>query len=103
MTMMHDLPAMMAAELATARGSMALVTERRREIGVLTCEACKAKDPGGIARGVIIHEAEDVGCVWLLWVLPNVWSVSDESANGPMASCAKCQKVEVVRDLRFAS
>ena len=103
MNMNDKLPAMMAAELATTRGSMALVTERRREIGVLTCEACRAKDAGGIARGVIIHESADVGCVWLLWVLANGWSVIDESANGPITSCAKCQVVAVIRDLRLAS
>ncbi len=103
MMMTNDLPAMMAAELAASRGSMALVTERRREFGVITCEGCRAKDAGGNARGVIIYENDDTDAAWLLWVLPNGWSVSDESANGPITSCAKCQAVPVVRDLRFAS
>ena len=103
MNMIDKLPAAMAAELALTRGSMALVTERRREIGVLTCEVCKAKDAGGIARGVIVHERDDSDCVWLLWMLPNGWSMTDESANGPIVACAKCQSVSVLRDLRFAS
>ena len=103
MIMRNDLPAMMAAELATTRGSMVLVTERRRNLSVLTCEVCRAKDPGGIARGVIVHERDDSDCVWLLWMLPNGWSMTDESANGPIVACAKCQSVAVVRDLRFAS
>jgi hypothetical protein len=93
-----DVLATMAAE----RGSMVLVTERTREVGPMICEGCDARHPGGRAHGVIVQEHDATDAHWRLWVLPDGFSVSDESAKGPMASCPSCQAVPVVRVLRFA-
>ena len=91
------------ADLARAeRGSMALITERSRAFGALNCEACGASHPGGAARGVVVHEHDENDTVWLVWMFGDGFSVSDESANGPIAICTNDQVVPVLRTLRFA-
>jgi len=84
------------------RGSMVLVTERRREFGPLACEGCGRRHDGGSAHAVIVQESDDPQTHWLLWVFADAFSVTDETANGPIAICADCQVVPIVRTLRFA-
>jgi hypothetical protein len=75
-------------DLARAqRGSIALITERTRSFGTQTCEACRVSHPGGTARGVVVYEHDESDTVWLLWMFADGFSVSDESANGPIALC----------------
>lgn len=91
------------ANLTLQRGSMALLTEQRRHVGPVTCEGCNVTHPAGEARGVVVHEGPQQDAeAWLTWVLPDGWSVSDESAGGPMAVCPEHQAVPVLRGLRFA-
>lgn len=96
------LPNVPADLTHSKHGSMALITERLRTFGDLTCEACGTSHRGGTARGVIVHEHDESDTVWLLWIFEDGFSVSDESANGPIAICAKDQVVPVLRTLRFA-
>jgi hypothetical protein len=80
------------------RGSMVLVTERRRKIGPLTCEVCCDRNPGGIARGVVLDEPG--GCTpWILWMLADGWSESDHSA---IATCPEHQCDPLLKTMRFA-
>jgi hypothetical protein len=90
------------SETIGERGSMALVTERTRDFGLEACELCATPSHGGTAHAVIVQEDNDAETRWLLWVLADGFSVSDESAKGPIAVCAECQVVPVVRMLRFA-
>jgi hypothetical protein len=92
------------ADLTSAvdRGSMVLSTERRREFGPLTCEGCGRRHDGGPAHAAIVQEGDDIDARWLPWVFADGFSVSDETANGPIPICAGCQVVPVVRTLRFA-
>jgi hypothetical protein len=83
------------------RGSMVLLTERRRDFGPMTCEGCGLLHGGGHAHAAIVQESDDADTQWLLWVFDNGFSVSDESANGPISICADCQVVPVIRSLRF--
>ena len=92
------------AELASGeRGSIVLLTERRRDFGSMTCEGCGLLHGGGHAHAAIVQECDDADTQWLLWVFDNGFSVSDESANGPISICASCQVVPVIRSLRFDS
>jgi hypothetical protein len=87
---------------AVERGSMVLVTERRRDWGSITCETCGVLHKGGHARGVIVQEHDDADCQWLLWIFSDGFSISDESAKGPIAICSRCQAIPVIRIMRFA-
>ena len=88
-------------DLAKERGAMALVTMRTRELDGHACEGCGSYCGGGTARGVILQENDNIDANWLIWVLPNGFSVSDESANGPIAACSSCQASPVIKTLRF--
>jgi hypothetical protein len=80
------------------RGSMVLVTERRKALGALTCEVCNASRVGGIARGVVLDEpAGDTA--WLLWMLADGWSQSDHQE---MAACPEHQSDPLLKTIRFA-
>jgi hypothetical protein len=86
------------AEFSGPRGSMVLVTEKRRNIGPLTCEGCGELHAGGIARGVVLDEPG--GCTpWLLWMLGDGWSQSD---HGAMAACPEHQSDPLLKKMRFA-
>lgn len=80
---------------------MALVTLRTRDVGPLRCEVCGIERTAGLARGVVLDEGPDVGTVWLLWVLPDGWSVSDESSGATIAVCADDQSDPLIRVMRF--
>ena len=56
---------------------MVLITERRQALGPLSCEACNYSEPAGIARGVILDEPGQ-DSPWLLWMLADGWSHSDQ-------------------------
>jgi hypothetical protein len=85
------------AQFSGPRGSMVLVTERRRKIGPLTCEVCSDRNPGGIARGVVLDEP-DVCTPWLLWILGDGWSESEHSA---IAACPEHQSNPLLKTMRF--
>jgi hypothetical protein len=80
------------------RGSMVLVTERRRAIGNMNCEVCNASSTGGVARGVILDEPSS-DTPWLLWMLNDGFSMSD---HGNMAACPQHQSDPLLRIMRFA-
>jgi hypothetical protein len=86
------------AEYSGERGSMVLVTERRKALGVMTCEVCNAGHPGGIARGVVLDEPGG-DTPWLLWMLTDGWSQSD---HGQIAACSAHQLDPLLRIMRFA-
>ena len=81
-----------------ARGSMVLVTERRKALKAMTCEVCNSAHAGGIARGVVLDEP-GVDTPWLLWMLPDGWSESD---HGEMAACPEHQSDPLLKTIRFA-
>jgi len=80
------------------RGSMVLVTERRKRLGATTCEVCHATHLGGIARGVVLDEPGG-DTPWLLWMLADGWSQSD---HGEMVACSAHQSDPLLRIMRFA-
>jgi hypothetical protein len=84
------------------RGSMVLLTERRRTLGPQACERCGGLHDGGAVHAAIVQERDESDTQWLLWVLADGFSVSDESANGPIPICSDCQIVPVIRTLLFA-
>ena len=86
------------AEYSGERGSMVLVTERRKALGAMSCEVCNIRHPGGIARGVVIDERGG-DTPWLLWMLSDGWSQSD---HGQIAACPVHQSDPLVRIMRFA-
>jgi hypothetical protein len=86
------------AEYSGERGSMVLVTERRKALGAMTCEICNASHPGGIARGVVLDEPGG-DTPWLLWMLANGWSQSD---HVQIAACPAHQSDSLLRVMRFA-
>ena len=81
------------------RGSMVLVTERRKALGTLTCEVCRATHLGGLALGVVLDEPRG-DTPWLLWMLADGWSQSD---HGQMAACPTHQTDPLLRIMRFTS
>lgn len=81
---------------------MVLVTETERHVGPLQCEVCDATRPQGRAFGVVVQEEHGSETPWLLWVLNDGWSVTDESA-GSIAVCPDHQQVKVLSRLRFTS
>lgn len=85
----------------TGLGAMALVTMQTREFEDNTCEGCGRYHAGGTAHGVILQEHDNIDANWLIWVFPEGFSVSDESANGPIAACSDCQASPVIKTLRF--
>lgn len=86
------------AEFSGERGSMVLVTERRRAIPAMQCEICKVKHDGGIARGVVLDESGS-DTPWVRWVLPDGFSFAEHS---DIAVCSKDQCDPLIRTLRFA-
>jgi hypothetical protein len=86
------------AEYSGERGSMVLVTERRKALGVMTCEVCSESHPGGIARGIVLDEPGG-DTPWLLWMLADGWSHSD---HGRIAACPVHQSNPLLRVMRFA-
>jgi hypothetical protein len=48
------------------RGSMVLLTERRRDFGPMTCEGCGLLHGGGHAHAAIVQESDDADTQWLL-------------------------------------
>lgn len=86
------------AGYSSDRGSMVLVTERRKAIGAMSCEVCSSRHLGGIARGVVLDEP-GVETPWLLWMLADGWSLSD---HGKMAACPAHQSDPLLRIMRFA-
>jgi hypothetical protein len=85
------------AEYSAERGSMVLVTERRKALEAMTCEICQATHVGGIARGVVLDEPGG-DTPWLLWMLADGWSQSD---HGAMAACPTHQSDPLLRIMRF--
>jgi hypothetical protein len=81
------------------RGSMLLITERRRGLDPMTCEVCQRKHNGGIARGVVLDEP-GVDTPWLLWMLPDGWSVAEHSG---VSVCPEHQSDPLLRVMRFAN
>ena len=79
------------------RGSMVLITERRQAIGPLQCEVCDERHSGGIARGVVLDEPG--AGAWLLWMLPDGWSLAEHS---DIAVCQVHQDDPLLRVLRFS-
>lgn len=59
-------------EFSGPRGSMVLVTERRRGLDTFSCEVCPRTCDGGIARGVVLDEPG--AGTWVLYMLPDGWS-----------------------------
>jgi len=88
----------LAPYLDQARGSMALVTERTRQIGPIRCEVCNIEHPGGVARGVVLDEPGG-DTVWLLWVLADGWSVAE---HGQIAVCSQHQTDPLLKTIRFS-
>jgi hypothetical protein len=86
------------AEYSGERGSMVLVTERRKVLGAMTCEVCHASHSGGIARGVLLDEPGG-DTPWLLWVIADGWSQSD---HGQIAACPAPRSDLLLRIMRFA-
>jgi len=86
------------AEYSGERGSMVLVTERRKALAVMACEVCNASHPGGIARGVVLDEPGG-DTPWLIWMLPDGWSQSD---HGLITACPAHQSDSLLRVMRFA-
>jgi len=86
------------AQYSGERGSMVLVTERRRALAPkMKCEVCSRVSEGGIARGVVLDEP-GVG-TWLLWMVADGWSQSD---HGAMNACPEHQSDPLLRVMRFA-
>ena len=85
------------AEYSGERGSMVLVTERRRALKPMTCEVCSRSSDGGIARGVVLDEP-GVG-TWSLWMLPDGFSMAD---HGEISVCSQHQSDGLLRVMRFA-
>ena len=86
------------AEFSGPRGSMVLVTERRRGLEALTCEVCGKTSEGGIARAVILDEPG--AGTWVLYMLPSGWSMAEHSQ---VAVCPEHQDDPLLRILRFAN
>jgi hypothetical protein len=86
------------AQFSGQRGSLVLVTERRRNLGPITCEVCSGSNIGGVARGVVLDEGDD-STPWLLWMLNDGWSESDHSA---IAVCPEHQRDPLLKQMRFA-
>jgi len=86
------------AEYSGERGSMVLVTERRKALEAMTCEVCNASHPGGMARGVVLDEPGG-DTPWLLWMLADGWSQSD---HVKIAACPAHQSDPLLRIMRFA-
>ena len=86
------------AHFSGPRGSMVLVTERRRTLGPLTCEVCNVDNNGGIARGVVLDESA-ASTPWLLWLLSDGWSQADHSS---IAVCPDHQSDPLLKLVRFA-
>jgi hypothetical protein len=84
------------AEYSGERGSMVLVTEKRRNLGTLTCEVCHVASPGGIARGVILDEPG--AGTWMLWALSDGWSLAEHSN---IAVCPEHQSDPLLKIIRF--
>jgi hypothetical protein len=80
---------------------MILITERTRVLPEIQCEVCLTKRAVGVGRGVVVDERA-VDSLWLIWVLSEGWSMSDESAGGPIAVCPEHQADPLIRLLRFA-
>ena len=88
------------AQYTGARGSMVLLTERRRALYPMICEVCKRRRDGGIARGVILDEPEAEWPPWVLWVLPDGWSLAEHSG---LTVCPAHQTDQLLRVSRFAN
>jgi len=86
------------AEFSGPRGSMVLVTERRRGLDALICEVCAKTRDGGIARGVVLDEPG--AGTWVLYMLPDGWSWAEHSE---VAVCPEHQTDPLLRVMRFAS
>lgn len=80
---------------------MALVTEAQKCVGPLQCEVCETRRHEGVAQGVVVQEENGSETPWLIWVMSDGWSTTDERA-GAIAVCPKHQQVKVLQLLRFA-
>ena len=88
------------AQYSGPRGSMVLSTERRRVLEPMVCEVCKRRNAGGIARGVVLDEPTADWPTWVLWVLPDGWSLAEHSG---ITVCPEDQSDPLLRVLRFAN
>jgi hypothetical protein len=88
------------AQYSGPRGSMVLLTERRRGLDPMICEVCKRRNDGGIARGVVLDEPGAEWPPWVLWVLPDGWSQAEHSG---ITVCPEHQSDPLLRVLRFAN
>lgn len=70
------------AEYSGERGSMVLVTERRKARGAMTCKVCNARNLGG--PHVAWCSKNPVANPRLPWLLADGWSQSD---HGQIAAC----------------
>jgi hypothetical protein len=81
------------------RGSMLLITERRRGLDPMICEVCRRGHDGGIARGVVLDEP-GADTPWLLWLLPDGWSLAEHSG---ITVCPEHQCDPLLCVMRFAN
>jgi hypothetical protein len=85
------------AQYGGERGSIVLVTERRKALGELRCEVCQAMHSGGLAWGVVLDEPGG-DTPWLLWMLWDGWS---QAEHGAIAACPAHQSDSLLRIMRF--